>query len=144
MGHFKDEDDVYRFIGRLFQELAADPDLAPKLQRANTTVRYELHNPAAQITTEMRPGREMRVDLGASELEPEVVMTMDTDVAHRFWLGQVNVTVALAHGEMQAKGPVAKILRLVPLVEPTFARYRQMLEEAGRADLLDVEQTQPA
>ena len=60
-------------------------------------------------------------------------MTMDADTAHRFWLGKVNVTVALARGQMKAKGPVAKILKLVPLVKPVFPRYRQMLEEAGRA-----------
>ena len=137
MGHFKDEEDVYRFIGRLLQELAVDPELAPKFRKADTTVRYEMRDPGAQITVDMRPEREMQVDLGSSELEPEVVMSMDADTAHRFWLGKVNVTVALARGEMTARGPVAKILRLVPIVKPSFPRYRQMLEEAGRSDLLE-------
>ena len=136
MGHFKDEEDVYRFIGRLFKELAADPELAPKFQKADTTVRYELHDPESRITVDMHPERDMQVDLGPSELEPEVVMTMDADTAHRFWLGKVNVTVALARGQMKASGPVAKVLRLVPLVKPSFPRYTQMLEEAGREDLL--------
>ena len=65
-------------------------------------------------------------------MEPEVVMTMDADTAHRFWLGKVNVTVALARGQMKAKGPVAKILKLVPLTKPVFPRYRAQLE-AGPA-----------
>ena len=30
-------------------------------------------------------------------------MTMEADTAHRFWLGKVNVTVALARGQMKAK-----------------------------------------
>ena len=77
------------------------------------------------------------MDLGGTDMEPEVVMTMEADTAHRFWLGQVNVTVALARGQMKAKGPVAKILKLVPLVKPVFPRYRKMLEEAGRQDLLE-------
>jgi putative sterol carrier protein len=85
----------------------------------------------------MRPDEEMRVDLGPSELDPEVVMTMDADTAHRFWVGKVNVTVALARGQIKAKGPVAKILKLVPLVKPAFPRYRRMLEDAGREDLLE-------
>jgi hypothetical protein len=38
---------------------------------------------------------------------------------------------------MKAKGPVAKILKLVPLTKPIFPRYRQMLEEEGRQDLID-------
>jgi putative sterol carrier protein len=63
------------------------------------------------------------------------VMTMESDTAHRFWLGKVNVTVALARGQIKAKGPVTKILKLIPLVRPAFPRYRAMLEEAGRADL---------
>jgi hypothetical protein len=37
---------------------------------------------------------------------------------------------------MKAKGPVAKILKLVPLVKPVFPRYREMLEQANRDDLL--------
>jgi len=40
---------------------------------------------------------------------------------------------------MKAKGPVAKILKLVPLVKPVFPRYRAMLEEAGRHDLVEVD-----
>ena len=73
------------------------------------------------------------MDCGDTSMEPEVVMTMEADTAHKFWLGKVNVTVALARGQMKAKGPVAKILKLVPLVKPVFPRYRKMLEDAGPA-----------
>src|SRR3954447_16156962 len=138
VGHFKDDQDVYRFIGRLFQELAVDPELAPRFQAANTIVQYQMHDPDSQITVEMCPDRPLRVDLGETDLDPEVVMTMEADTAHRFWLGKVNVTVALARGQMNAKGPVAKILKLVPLVKPVFPRYEHMLQEAGREDLVEV------
>lgn len=137
LGLFKDEEDVYRFVGRLFQELAEDAELAPKFRKANTTVQYQLRGPQAQITCNLRPDEELTVDLGSSELEPEVVMTMDADTAHRFWMGKVNLTAALARGDIKAKGPVAKILRLVPLVKPSFARYEQLIREAGREDLLN-------
>ena len=79
------------------------------------------------------------VDFGESELEPEVTMSMSADIGHRFWLGGVNVTVALARGEMRAEGPVAKILRLVPLAKPIFPRYRAQLEAQGRSDLIHAE-----
>ena len=137
LGGFKDEAEVYQFIGRLFEELAADPELAPKFQKADTTVQYRMRDPDSQITVDMRPETGMQVDLGPTDLDPEVVMTLAADTAHRFWLGKVNVTTALARGEITAKGPVAKVLRLVPLVEPSFPRYEQLLREGGRADLLD-------
>src|ERR687884_1738744 len=135
MPYFKDEQEVYQYIGKLFQDLAQDDELWPKFQRANTIVQYQFRNPESQITVRMQEDSDAQVDLGSSELEPEVLMTMDADTAHKFWLGKVNVTVALARGQMKAKGPVAKILKLVPLVKPVFPRYRAQLEQAGRSDL---------
>jgi putative sterol carrier protein len=137
LAYFKDADEVYAYIGRLFEELAQDEELAPRFRKANTIVQYEYRNPESQITVSLREGEDGRVDFGDTAMEPEVVMTMDADTAHRFWLGEVNVTVAMARGQMKAKGPVAKILKLVPLVKPVFPRYRRMLEEAGRGDLLE-------
>jgi putative sterol carrier protein len=136
VGHFKDADEVYRFIGRLFEELARDDQLAPRFRKADTIVQYQYRDPDSQITVSLREEDDGRVDLGDTAMEPEVVMTMDADTAHRFWLGKVNVTVALARGQMKARGPVAKVLKLVPLTKPIFPRYRKMLEDAGRDDLL--------
>ena len=137
MAVFKDEQEVYQYIGRLFQELTDDPELSPKFRRADTIVQYRYSNPESQITVKMIEGEDGIVDCGETSMEPEVVMTMEADTAHKFWLGKVNVTVALARGQMKAKGPVAKILKLVPLVKPVFPRYRAMLEDAGRQDLLE-------
>jgi putative sterol carrier protein len=135
--YFKDADEVYAYIGRLFEELSQDEELSPKFQKANTIVQYRYREPESVITVSLLEGEDGQVDCGDTDLEPEVVMTMDADTAHRFWLGKVNVTVALARGQMKAKGPVAKILKLVPLTKPIFPRYRVILEQSGRQDLLE-------
>ena len=136
MAYSRDEQEVYDHIGRLFQDLMRDQELLPKFQRANTIVQYAFRDPESCITVKMLEGEDPQVDLGPTDLTPEVTMSMDADTAHRFWLGKVNVTVALARGQMKAKGPVAKILKLVPLVKPVFPRYRAQLEAAGRSDLV--------
>jgi putative sterol carrier protein len=133
---FKDDQEVYQYIGKLFQDLANDDELGPKFRRADTIVQYRYTNPESQITVKMKDGEEGQVDFGATEMQPEIVMSMEADTAHKFWLGNVNVTMALAKGQMKAKGPVAKILKLVPLVKPVFPKYREMLEQANRDDLL--------
>jgi putative sterol carrier protein len=138
MAYFKTADEVYATLGRLFVEIASDEELAPKFRKANTIVRYEYSDPESAITVRLQEGQPGDVDLGESEMEPEVTMTMAADTAHKFWLGQVNVTVALARGEIKAKGPVAKILKLVPLAKPVFPRYKAQLEEQGRSDLASV------
>lgn len=137
MPYFKDAEEVYRYIGKLFQDLAEDDELWPKFQRANTIVQYQFRNPESQITVRMQEGEDAQVDLGETDLDPEVRMAMEADTAHRFWLGKVNVTHALARRQMTAKGPVAKILKLVPLVKPVFPRYEKMLADAGRTDLVE-------
>lgn len=138
MAYFSDADEVYGTLGKLFAQIAVDPELAPKFRRANTIVRYQYSNPDSAITVRLQEGGDGDVDFGESEMEPEVTMAMDADTAHLFWLGHVNVTVALARGQIKATGPVAKILKLVPLAKPVFPRYKAQLEEQGRADLLDV------
>ena len=138
MPYFKDADDVYATIGKLFQDLAVDDELGPKFRKANTIVRYEFRDPDSTVTVRLQEGQPGDVDFGESQMEPDVTMSMAADTAHKFWLGQVNVTVALARGEIKAKGPVAKILKLVPMAKPVFPRYKAQLEAQGRDDLASV------
>jgi hypothetical protein len=135
LGYFQNDQEVYDTIGKLFEDLRDDAELFPKFQNADTIVRYEFREPDSQITVKMLAGEPGQVDFGPSEMEPEVTMSMEADTAHRFWLGKVNITVALARGQIKAQGPVAKILKLVPLVKPVFPRYEAQLEEQGRTDL---------
>ena len=138
MAYFKDAQEVYDTVGKLFQELAADEELAEKFRKANTIVQYDYREPDSTITVRLQEGQPGDVDFGETDMEPEVTMSMEADTAHKFWLGDVNVTVALARGQIKARGPVAKILKLVPLTKPVFPRYKALLEADGRQDLLDV------
>ena len=138
MAYFKDAQEVYDTIGRLFKEVAEDEGLAAKFQTADTIVQYQYSEPDSVITVRLQEGEPAEVDCGDTDMEPEVTMAMKTDIAHRFWLGQVNVTMAIARGEIKPKGPVAKILKLVPLTKPLYPRYKEMLEQGGRADLANV------
>ena len=139
MAYFKDAQEVYDTIGKLFADLAEDQELAPKFREANTIVQYDYREPESKITVRLKEDEPGEVDFGETEMEPEVVMSMEADTAHLFWLGKVNVTVALARGQIKASGPVAKILKLVPLTKPVFPRYKAQLEAAGRDDLIDAE-----
>lgn len=135
MAYFSDAQEVYDTIGRLHADLAADSELGPRFRKANTVVQYRYRDPEATITVRLKEDDEIQVDFGESEMEPEVEMSMEADTAHLFWLGKVNIPVALARGQIRASGPVAKILKLVPLTKPAFPRYKLQLEAQGRGDL---------
>jgi hypothetical protein len=138
LAYFKDAQEVYDIVGKLFVDIANDDELAPMFRTANTIVRYQYRDPDSAITVRLQEGQPGDVDFGESDMEQEVTMSMEADTAHRFWLGKVNVTVALARGQITAKGPVAKILKLVPLAKPIFPRYVAQLQAQGRQDLIDV------
>jgi putative sterol carrier protein len=139
LAYFKDAQEVYDTVGKLFREVAEDEELAPKFRKANTIVQYVYSEPDSVVTVRLQEDQPGDVDFGETDMEPEVTMRMDADTAHLFWLGKVNVTVALARGQIKADGPVAKILKLVPLTKPLYPRYKAQLEADGRSDLIEVE-----
>ncbi len=134
MSHFADSDDLYATLGTLITDALDDEMLGPLFARANTTTQWVYSDPGAIITMRLADGEPARVDFGASDLIPEVTLTMDADVAHQFWVGELNVGVALARGQIVATGPVEKILRLVPLATRVMPRYRRLLATQGRLE----------
>ncbi len=135
MTYFEDAQELYDHLGRLIADLAEHPELESELRGVDTIVRYECSDPAATITVRLQAGEPGEVDFGTSSMEPEVTMAMAADTAHRLWLGEADLAVALTRGQIRARGPLDKILRLLPPAEPATARYRRQLIDQGREDL---------
>jgi hypothetical protein len=132
---FASAEELYKFAGGIFEEALADPEVGEEFARSGVVLRFHHTEPPAEFTVDM-PNK--NVVYGPDGPKPSVEMFMTGDVAHRFWLGKVNVSVALAKGQMRAKGPIPKILKLVPIAKKLFPRYKEMLQRDGRSDLIDV------
>ncbi len=135
MAAFTDEAEVYEFLGGVFRRGMQDPALVEKLKPSGVVLRITYTDPAAVITVDMA-GAELFEGAGSGP-EPNVELFMTADTGNRFWLGKVVLPVALAKGQVRAKGPVAKLLKVLPLAKGLFGPYRESLEAAGRKDLLD-------
>jgi hypothetical protein len=135
--YFKDAQEVYDHLGTLIADATSDEELGPRFRRANTILRYEYSEPDSTITVRLQEGEPGDLDFGDSEMEPEVTVAMAADVAHRFWLGEVDLTVAVTKGQIKARGPVDKVIELVPLARPVVPRYRRQLIDRGREDLIE-------
>ena len=57
MAYFKDAQEVYDTIGKLFVDLAKDDELGPKFRKANTIVQYDYRDPESKITLQAAGGR---------------------------------------------------------------------------------------
>jgi putative sterol carrier protein len=75
----------------------------------------------------------MEVIFGEASVEPDITLSMPADIADRFWRGKYNLAVGLAKSEVKAKGPVNKILKLVPLTKPLFPVYQELIAQKDGA-----------
>jgi hypothetical protein len=137
-GIFKDEAAVYDILGTYFLQVQADPKLFAPLKNSGLRVRFNYTSPDAAIaldgSTEDKSKQILTGD-AARRFEPEVEFTLQADVAHYFWHGQVNLMQALARKEISPKGNLPRAMRLLPLLEPLYELYPNYLRSRGLARL---------
>jgi putative sterol carrier protein len=132
---FADATEIYKYIGGAFRAGLDDENMLAKLQDSGVVLKVTYTDPDAVLVVDF-PRRE--VHEGTSMVTPNVEMFMSGDAANRFWLGKLNLSVAMAKGQVRTKGPVSKILKLVPIAKSLFPTYRSALQADGRSDLLNV------
>jgi hypothetical protein len=118
-----------------------DPQIAPRIREGRIVIQFRYEEPHGIATIDAahpptQPGAYCDVFWGEVDLKPDVEMSMKADIAHQFWHGKINLMTALARRQIIAKGPIPKILKLLPAVEPMYTLYPRMLREMGREDLV--------
>ena len=135
MGLFRDAQDVYDTIGKIFEEAIADPEIGPKTKEAGITIRFDFTEPDSVIYADFAQGTVTYGDDVAAG-EADVRMAMKADDANKFWLGKLNLVMAMAKRQVKASGSVPEMLKMLPLSKPLYARYEAQLKAAGRDDLI--------
>jgi hypothetical protein len=141
MAYFKDEAELQQILGALYDRVKTDARIAPRICEGKIVIQFRYDEPKGIATINAahpptQPGAYFDVLWGETGLKPDVEMTMKADVAHQFWHGKVNLMAALTRRQIIAKGPIPKILKLLPAVEPVYALYPKFLQEIGREDLV--------
>ena len=135
MGTFRDAPDVYGCIGKIFEEAIADPEIGPKTREAALSICFNFTDPESVIYVDFARGDVFFGD-DAPDTEPAIRMGMKADDANKFWLGKLNLVMAMAKGQVRTKGSVPEMLKMLPLAKPLYARYETILREAGRDELI--------
>jgi putative sterol carrier protein len=118
---------MYEVLGGLFNKLLEDKAFASSFRDANVTIKFLINDPAGiiNITTDS-------VVCGEKQgFKPDVTMELSGDTCHKFWLKKVNLPMALAKRSIKAKGPVNKVLKVLPLLKPAYEMYPGICDERG-------------
>jgi SCP-2 sterol transfer family len=120
-------------MDKTFTMMSTDSDMGPKLRDAETPQRFEFPDLdlVVNITYDDSGGEQNLKWEWTDDVpwEPEVKMTMDSDVANRYFQGKENVAMAIARRRIKTAGNVKKALALIPITKPLYDRYRSMLED---------------
>ncbi|WP_375484003.1 SCP2 sterol-binding domain-containing protein [uncultured Jatrophihabitans sp.] len=133
MASFTGPEDLRRYVGGIFEQALADDDLGPRLAATGVTLKVVTTEPDAALLLDL-PNK--HVALGSPDDPVDATMRMTSETANRFWLGQVNLPVAMARRQVGVEGRIGALLKLVPSTKTLFPAYRALLEADGRADLL--------
>lgn len=141
MAVFKSSEQFYETVGELMDRAKKDPKVGPKIAKSKLILQFRYTDPEAMTTINAKdkptqPGAFVDVIHGECDLKPDVVMTMKADIAHAFWHGKVNLMAALSKKDIVAKGPIPKILKLLPAIKPLYSQYPALLKEKGYGDLV--------
>jgi SCP-2 sterol transfer family protein len=118
-------------MDKVFTMMSTDPEMGPKLRDAETPQRFEFPDLDLVVNITYADGGEQNLKWEWTDdvpWEPEVKMTMDSDVANRYFQGKENVAMAIARRRIKTSGNVKKALALIPITKPIYARYRELLE----------------
>lgn len=135
MPYFENSERLREVLGGFFQSLTTHPTIGKQLQDSNLVIRFAYSDPNLSITIDCTQDP-VGILFNDTTLKPEVEMSMKADVAHRFWFGKVNLLAALTRREMVAKGPIPKVLKLLPVIKPAYDLYPKYLQEKGFSNLL--------
>jgi putative sterol carrier protein len=134
MATFTNAQEVYDTLGAFLDEVTKAPDLRPKFVAANTSFLVTQTDPDSRILVDCTTDPPTVTSGPAEDAPAEILMFMTTDDAHRFWQGKLNATIALARKQIKVKGPLSKLMKLLPAIQPAYPRYRSFLQEHGHAD----------
>jgi hypothetical protein len=138
---FRDSKQFYECVGELMDRAKKDPNVGAKIAKSGIIIQFRYTQPDAVTTVNAKdkptqPGAFVDVIHGPCSLKPDVTMTMKADTSHAFWHGKVNLVAALARKEIVATGPIPKILKLLPAVQPLYKTYPALLKEKGYGNLV--------
>lgn len=130
MGYFENPEKFEEVLVGFFKLMGETPVIADKLLKSKLIIRFKYSDPDLVVVVDCS-GDKIDVRPHDNDTKAIVEMSMSADIAHQFWFGKVNLTKALTRKEMIAKGPIPKVLKLLPAIKPSYAMYPAYLDNNG-------------
>jgi putative sterol carrier protein len=124
---FKDTDTMYEMLGSLWRHVILETEFGPKLKDYDITFKFVITDPHGYLWVSHD------TVLTGDQANQAAVITMELsgDTVHKFWLKQISLPVALATRKIKSKGPIPKVLKILPFLKPVYEKYPEYCEKFG-------------
>lgn len=133
---FNDAEQLEKVLYNFFLQIADKHEIASKLMSNKAVLRFNYTEPDLSITIDCTKSDKPEVFVNNKNIEPEIELWMNADTAHKFWLGKVNLVMAITKKDIVVKGSVPKLLMLLPAITPAFKLYQQYLKDNDYSELI--------
>ena len=127
MAVFKDTQHMYEILGELWKHVIKETEFGAKLKEYEITYKFVISDPNGYLFVSHDKV------LTGDEANQDAVITMELSgqTIHNFWLKKVNLPVALATRRIKSKGPIPKVLKILPYLKPVYELYPSYCEKYG-------------
>ena len=142
MRNFNSSEELKLVLGGFFQYFAkafqdGDPVISKPgkaLNDTNLVVHFDLKDPKLLIIIDC-DAKPIRIGFGDEILKPPTATFLVSALdGHRFWLGDLNIPNALLRKNVVLKGPVHRLLKVLPIARKCFPIYKKYLADNGFTD----------
>src|SRR6202034_4726983 len=103
MSAFKDADEVYAYIGKMFQIAVNEPSFVAATKGTGLVVLLTQTDPEATILIDF-PGQQVLCGDAAADTAHTVRLRMSSDNSNLFWQGKLDLTLAIGQREGKLGG----------------------------------------
>lgn len=133
---FETKEEIYKAMEMMADKIRQDQPLYEKLASANLICQMNFSNIDSACVTVMAKNNMLNFEFGESSIKPDATVSGSDDMFVKFWQGKVNLMMAMAKGQIKIGGAVASITKLLPRLKGCYPKWKDVLKEIGRPDLI--------
>jgi hypothetical protein len=124
---FKDTQHIYAVLEDVWNFVIRETETGQKMKEYGVSYKFILKEPNGLLYVDHE-----KVLVG-EEANRDAVITMELsgETVHKFWLKQIMLPVALATRKIKSKGPIPKVLKMLPFLQPVYDNYPRFCEKHG-------------
>ena len=127
MTEFKDGEQVASMAKELWETVLSDKESADMVRKIGLSVFTEFSNPEAYIWIDA----DEVITGDAAKKESVVQLKMAWEVGNALYSDKIGLTLAISSGKMKVKGPLLKLMKIVPLLKRAHSIWPDVCKKHG-------------